>query len=84
MSKISKNLRKKKTSSTDPDWLERLAVYYDTPMEPFDAWLFELEVHSLRYERLMSEIGNNPLASLDWLKQAYELGYERGKYGNNL
>jgi hypothetical protein len=58
-----------------------MAVYYDTPMEPFDKWLFELEHHGLRYERLMSEVGNNPLGVLEWLKQAYKLGYERGKYG---
>ena len=81
MSNLSRKMRSKKASSTDPEWLEKMAAYYDTPMETFDTWLFELEHHGLRYERMMAEVGNNPLTSLEWLKQAYQLGYERGKYG---
>ena len=82
MTSIARKLRSKKESSTDPAWLEKMAILHDTPMEPFDKWLFELENYGLRYERLMAEVGNNPLTALEWLKQAYELGYERGKYGN--
>jgi len=82
MSKIARNLRNKKASSTDPEWLEKMAEYYDTPMEPLDMWLFEQENLSLRYERLMAEIGNNPLAVIEWLKTAYELGFEYGRYKN--
>ena len=82
MTSIARKLRSKKSSSTDPDWLEKMAALHDTPMEPFDKWMFDQESYSMRYERMVSEIGNNPLEVLKWLKTAYELGYEYGKYNN--
>ena len=82
MTSLAKKLRSSKHSSTDPDWQEKMASYYDTPMEPLNAWMFEVENYSLRYERMISEIGNNPLEVLKWLKTAYEIGYESGNYNN--
>ena len=82
MTSIAREIRAKKVSSTDPEYLERLAQHYDTPLKPIEDWLFEVENFGLRYERLVSDIGNNPTEVLKWIKQAYEIGYEYGKFNN--
>lgn len=44
---------------------------------PVDEWLDEIEVFSLRYERLIADIEKDPHTVKIWLKAAYDLGYEK-------
>jgi hypothetical protein len=44
---------------------------------PVDEWLDEIEVFSLRYERLLMDLQQDPHAVRIWLKAAYDLGYDK-------
>jgi hypothetical protein len=45
-------------------------------VHPVDEWLDEVEVFSLRGERLIADIQRDPYEIRIWLKAAYDLGYE--------
>lgn len=50
-------------------------------MDGFDRWLDEIEVFSLRQERLIGEIQANPSPAtiLAWARAAYDEGYSDGR-----
>jgi hypothetical protein len=47
----------------------------------FEEWLDEIECYGTRYERLTSELPVSD-ALIQWLRAAYDVGYEEGKNTN--
>jgi hypothetical protein len=46
----------------------------------FDNWFYEQEGFGFRVERFWSDYdARNQLAMLEWLRTAYQMGYEEGK-----
>ena len=44
----------------------------------FEEWLDEIEIFSSRYERLAADLPVSD-ALINWLRAAYDVGYEQGK-----
>lgn len=52
--------------------------------KPLRDWLFEVEGHHLRVERLYEKARTDPPPRLlDWLEVAYRLGLEQGRTEEN-
>jgi len=49
-------------------------------MMTFDEWFYEMEGFGFRAERFWSDFeGQDKIAMIEWLKTAYQMGYEEAK-----